>query len=115
MRDELENNPIDSRECTKCKGVSHHLFPKNTADLYLQRGITLSSVYCSPACMMSMEQAMSMDGNEKIVAIRSNIEVYHKYFREMYARNKIIKNVAWGVFQKCKNSEDEYFFCSELY
>ena len=49
------------------------------------------------------------------MVIDSNIEFYYNQFKEIYVRDKIIKNVAWGVFQKCKNSEDEYFFCSELY
>ena len=46
---------------------------------------------------------MQMDGNEEIMAIESNIEVYYKWFKEIHARNKIINNVAWGVFQKYKN------------
>ena len=66
---ELEDNPIDSRECVKYEGVSHHLFPKNMAALYLQRDITHSYIYCSLDCMMSMEQATPMERNEEIVAI----------------------------------------------
>ena len=65
--------------------------------------------------MMSMEQVTPTYGNEEIVAINSTIEVYYKRFKEIHARNKGIKNVAWGIFQKCKKSEDEYFFCSECY
>ena len=50
--------------------------------------------------MMSMDQAMSMDGNGEIVTIKNTIEVYYKRFKEIHAGNKIIKNVALGVFQK---------------
>ena len=83
--------------------------------LYLQRDITHSTVYCIQACMMSMEQAMLMGGNEEITVIESTIEVYYKRFKEIHARNKIIKNVAWGIFQKCKKSDYECFFCRECY
>ena len=58
---------------------------------------------------------MLMGGNEEITVIESTIEVYYKRFKEIHARNKIIKNVAWGIFQKCKKSDYEYLFCSEYY
>ena len=61
VRAELENNPIDSRECEKYERVSHHLCPNNMAALYLKMDITHSTVYRSQACMMSMEQATPMD------------------------------------------------------
>ena len=57
--------------------------------------------------MMSMEQATATDGNEEITAIESTIEFYYKRFKEINARNQEIKNLAWGVFQKCKKPEDE--------
>ena len=57
--------------------------------------------------MMSMEQATATDGNEEITAIESTIEFYYKRFKEINARNQEIKNLAWGVFQKCKKTEDE--------
>ena len=76
------------------------------AYLYFQRDIPPSNVYCSQSCIISMYQATPMDGNEDIVLIKSNIEVYYKRFKEIHARNKIINNVAWGVFQKCKKLED---------
>ena len=60
--------------------------------------------------MMSMEQAMLMGGNEEITVIESTIEVYYKQFKEIDARNKIIKNVAWGIFQKCKNQIMNTYF-----
>ena len=41
--------------------------------LYLQRDITPHTVYCSQACMMSIEQATKVYGNEEIVAIYSII------------------------------------------
>ena len=47
-----------------------------------------------------MDQETPMGGNEEIVAIESNIEVYYKQFKEFHARNKRIENVVWGVFQK---------------
>ena len=88
--DELEDNTIHSRECAKCKGVSHHICPRNLVALYLQRGITHITVYCSKYCMMSMEQATATDGNEEITAIESTIEFYYKRFKEINARNQEI-------------------------
>ena len=41
--------------------------------LYLHWDITYSTVYCSQACMMSIEQATKVYGNEEIVAIYSII------------------------------------------
>ena len=61
--DKWEDNPNDSRDCAKCEGVSHHICSKNVADFYLQRDIHPSIFYCSQACMMSMDKAMSVDGN----------------------------------------------------
>ena len=78
MCDELEDNTIESRECAKCKGVSHHICPSNLVALYLQRDITHSYIYCSLDCMMSMEQATPMNGIEEIAAIKGTIEIYYK-------------------------------------
>ena len=63
---ELEDNPIDSRECEKCKGVYHHIWSNNMAALYLKRDITLRTVYCSQACMMSIDHATPMEKNKEI-------------------------------------------------
>ena len=52
--------------------------------------------------MVSMDQETPMDGNGEIVAIEITIKVYYNWFKEIHARNKITKNVAWGVFKKCK-------------
>ena len=69
----LEYNPIDSRECAECKGVYNNIWSNNMEGLYLQRDITPHTVYCSQACMMSIEQATKVYGNEEIVAIYSII------------------------------------------
>ena len=61
---ELEDNPIDSWECVNCKGLSHHILPNNVADFHLQRDINHITVYCSQACMMSMDQTNSLYRNE---------------------------------------------------
>ena len=61
--DELEDNPIDSPECAKCKEVSHNIPPNSMADFYLQRDITCINVYCSQDCMVSMDQATPMGSN----------------------------------------------------
>ena len=80
------------------------------ADLYLQMVITHSTGYFSQACMMSMEQKTPMDGNEKIAMIESVIEVYYKLFKEIHAINKRFNNVAWVVFQRCKNQRMDTSF-----
>ena len=75
MYAELEDNPINSWECCKCKRVSHHIWSNNMEALYLQRDIPPSTVYFVQYCMMSMEQVTTIDVNEEIVAIKSIIEV----------------------------------------
>ena len=90
---ELEDNLIDSWECTKCKGVSRNLCSDNMAALCLQRDIPNSNVYYNQACMMSMDQSTAMNGNEETVVIYSTIEFYYNWFKEIHARNKGIKNV----------------------
>ena len=62
--------------------------------------MTHSTVYYSQACMMSMDQATPIDRNIESAAINSTIEVYYKLLKEIKLINKIIKNVAWGVFKK---------------
>ena len=64
---ELEDNPIDSQECKKCEVVSHDLFPNNVSALFLQRDITHITIYCGQYCMVSMDQATLMDGNEEVL------------------------------------------------
>ena len=63
MCSELEYNTIDSLECVKCKGVSRHLYSNKTTDLYLHRDIPL-------------DKSTPIYGNEEILTIESNIEVY---------------------------------------
>ena len=107
MCSELEDNSIHSLEYVKFYGVSHHHCPNNVADFYLQRDITHNTFCCIQACMMYMDQATPMDRTEEIAVIKSTIEVYYKKFKEIHEKNKRFENVAWGVFQKCKKSEDE--------
>ena len=112
---ELEDNSINIQECEKCERVSHNICSNNMIALYLQRDIHLSTISCSQACMISMDQATPKDRNEEILAIERNIEVYNKWFNKIHRRNSRIKNMTWCVFPKCKKLEDEYFFFSECY
>ena len=81
----------------------------------MQRDFPLSTVYWSQDCVLSMDQETPMGGNEEIVAIESNIEVYYKQFKEFHARNKRIENVVWGVFQKWKNLRiNNYFAVNDI-
>ena len=49
--DELEDNPVDSRECAEYEGVFHNTFPNSGAALYLQRDNAHITVYFSQVCM----------------------------------------------------------------
>ena len=44
-----------------------------------------------------------MDGNEDIAEIKSTIEFYYNQFKEFHTRNKMINNVAWGIFKSAKS------------
>ena len=75
---ELEDNCINSKDCSKFKGVSHNICSNNMADFYLQSDIPIITVYCIQYCMMSIEKSTAMKGNEQNVEIESSIEVQYK-------------------------------------
>ena len=77
MYAELEHNPIDSQECAKYEGVSHNLWYNNMPYFFSQMDIPTNAIYCRQSCMMSMDHATSMYGNEEKLSIDSNIEIYY--------------------------------------